>query len=139
MITQIVERYFCTNKDKIDIRKCSMGDVNFTYIAKHGGTAVFVKIQDNPQLYDKQIEREFAGLEICKQQGIPYPSVLQYTPGDCYVITEYMDFPLLSNVWQDINAEPRAAMKQEVLKLVARRNSVHSAQFGATCGGTAIG
>lgn len=128
------EELFSTEHDKITVSPCNTGDVNTSYIVLYDGQKAFVKVQDKPDLpafYNGQIEREAAGLTICKEKGIPCPSILQYNVEQKYIVTEYYEYPLLSQVWNSFDSIQKADMKQQILDVLQTLNNIESHKFGA--------
>jgi len=122
------------NSDKINIVRCKTGDVNTSYIASGNEKKIFIKIQDKknlPAFYNGQIEREVAGLKICKENNIPCPSVLHYDYEQKFIITEYIDYPLLSQLWSNLNDSQKTNVKQSALEITKKINSIIAPKFGA--------
>ena len=101
-IELIAKEIFDKDGDRITIHRCETGDVNTSYIASAGEKRVFIIIQDKdalPSFYVGQIEREVAGLKICRGNNIPCPSIVKFDYELKYIATEYIEYPLLSQLW----------------------------------------
>jgi hypothetical protein len=140
-ISSIACEYFNAPMESIAVKTCNAGDVNTSYIASYAGGRVYIKIQDKPglpALYQGQIEREVTGLKLCTKVGIPYPKVLKYDFSNRYIITEYLDFPLLSHVWGGLDEREKENMKHYALDIVKKINSIQSSTFGGIYEGSGI-
>jgi len=133
-IELVAKEYFNKEINEISIRRCKTGDVNTSYIASCDSKKVFIKIQDKtnlPAFYSGQIEREVAGLEICKNNGIQCPKILLYDYKRKFIVTEYIEYPLLGQLWSSINTTQKLNIKQLALGITRKMNSVMSHMFGA--------
>ncbi len=130
----IFEDIFQLDGDRMTIASCKTGDVNSSYIVTYAGQKAFVKIQDKqnlPAFYRGQIEREVAGLRLCKERNIPCPSVLTYSYEQRYIVTEYLDFSLLSQAWGTLSGDQKAHIKRQVLSILQNLNGIAGDRFGS--------
>lgn len=133
----IVANIFNTAPNKIDIQKCNIGDVNSSYIAEFENKKIFVKIEnsnDLPVLCSGQIERELAGMKLCASKGILCPNVLAYdltgkSMLEKYIVTEFIDYPLLSKVWTTLEPVEKQSIKKQTLNIVNSLSKITSPQF----------
>lgn len=133
--------------DKIDVIQCNVGDVNSSYIAKCKDKKVFIKIagsDDLPVLYSGQIERELTGMKLCSDNGILCPSLLASdltgkSFPQKYLITEFMEHPLLHEVWSTLDAAGKLSIKKESLDLIRSLSKISSPFFGDVYEGGSIG
>lgn len=110
-------------------------DVNSSYIAGYKEQKYFVQIQNKknlPDLYENQIDREVIGTALCKNQGIPCPQVFDYNLEDKFIITEYMDYQLLGDLWKFLDDEERKDIKMQALCMIDQMNHIKSGSFGGT-------
>lgn len=115
-----------------------MGDVNLTYVLELQNKKYIIKMDKNvslPILYSGQIEREFAGLNLCQINGIVCPKVISYDlteniAGVKYIVTEFLNAPLLSKVWPSMNFHQKMDMKQQALDMIKAFTNISSTFFG---------
>ncbi|BCJ94440.1 hypothetical protein acsn021_20090 [Anaerocolumna cellulosilytica] len=133
ILNSTLENLFCIGTEDITISRCSNGDVNSSYIASYRDKKYFVKIQDKmnlPDLYENQIEREVIGAALCENQEIPCPKILYYNLDEKFIITEYMDYELLGNLWNLFNSEEKKYVKNQTLRIIEKMNRMESDYFG---------
>lgn len=133
ILNESLENLFCTGIENITISQCSNGDVNSSYIASFRDKKYFIKIQDKkhlPDLYENQIERELIGTTLCRAQGIPCPKILDYNLNEKFIITEYMDYDLLGNLWGSLDVEEQKYVKYQAFRIIEKMNHIESDYFG---------
>lgn len=134
----LVEAEFNRSQEEVKIKKCSMGDINITYVLEMLNEKYIIKMEKNvslPILYSGQIERELAGLNLCKINGIVCPKVISYDltgniAGAKYIATEFLNAPLLSKVWPNMNFDEKMDMKQQALDMIKAFSNIRSTFFG---------
>lgn len=134
----LVEAVFNRSPEEVNIIKCNMGDVNLTYILAMLNEKYIIKMEKNislPILYSGQIERELAGLNFCKRIGIVCPKVISYDltrniTGVKYIVTEFLNAPLLSKVWPNMNFNEKMNMKQQAIDMIKSFANIRSVFFG---------
>jgi fructosamine-3-kinase len=132
-LNRSLENLFITGSENINIRQCNNGDVNSSYIASYGDKKYFIKIQDKehlPDLYENQIEREVIGTTLCINQDIPCPQILDYNLEEKFIITEYMDYELLGNLWGQFDFQQQKYIKNQALCILEKMNHIQSDYFG---------
>jgi aminoglycoside phosphotransferase (APT) family kinase protein len=146
-IRNTVANIFNTAPFKINLHKCNSGDVNSSYIAEFEKKKIFIKIENSdnlPRLYSGQIERELAGMKLCASKGIPCPNVLAHdltgkTKSNKYLVTEFIDHPLLSRVWNILDVEKKQNIKKQAINIINSLIKITSSQFGDIYEGGSIG
>ncbi len=116
------------------------GDVNSNYVIslEKPEQKVFLKMENPwllPAFYHGQISRESEGLRLCREHGIPCPVQLAVDPdgvrtGYRFLLTEFIDGPLLSEAWASMSIPQRNDMRREVLDLTGRLNAIGVPEFG---------
>jgi fructosamine-3-kinase len=132
-LNESFEHLFNTSRDNIDLSRCKNGDVNSSYIASYGDNKYFIKIQDKdhlPDLYENQIEREVISTDLCTSQGIPCPQILVYDLDAKFIITEYMDYEVLGNLWRLLDLKKQKQIKDQALCILEKMNNIQSEYFG---------
>lgn len=143
----VIANIFNTAPNKIDIQKCNIGDVNSSYITEFENKKIFIKIENNnnlPVFYSGQIERELAGMKLCGNKGILCPKVLAYdltgkSMSEKYIVTEFIDYPLLSKVWTTMELVEKQSIKKQTLNIVSSLSKITYPQFGDIYDGGYIG
>lgn len=128
-----LESLFYIDIENITISQCSNGDINSSYIASYRDKKYFIKIQDKehlPYLYENQIEREVIGTALCKTQDIPCPKILDYNLDEKFIITEYLNYELLGNLWGVLDVEEQKYVKNQALSIIEKMNHIESDYFG---------
>jgi fructosamine-3-kinase len=132
-LNESLENLFNTSLDNIILSRCNNGDVNSSYIASYGDDKYFIKIQDKenlPNLYENQIEREVISTALCTTQGIPCPQILDYDFAAKFIITEYMDYDVLGNLWGLFDLKKQIQIKDQALCILEKMNNIKSECFG---------
>jgi aminoglycoside phosphotransferase (APT) family kinase protein len=132
-LNKSLENLFNTSIENIKISQCSKGDVNSAYIASDRDRKYFVKIQDKkhlPDLYENQIEREVIGTDLCIREGIPCPRILDYNLNERFIITEYMDYELVGNIWKLLDIKEQKYIKDQAFAILDKMNHMESDYFG---------
>ncbi len=133
-IARELEKHFQTDISKIELVKCSNGDVNTTYIASYQSKKTIVKIQnetDFPRLYENQIQREEIGTRLCSTNGIPCPRIIASSQEEGYIITEFINRPLLGDVWSTLTVEEKISAKLQALSMIQQMNQIQLPLYGA--------
>ena len=137
-IKNLIADIFNITPYKIIFHRCNIGDVNTGYIAEFENKKIFMKIEnssDLPILYSGQIERELSGMKLCASKGIPCPNVLAYdlvgkSTTQKYIVTEFIEYPLLSKVWSTLDSVQKESIKKQVINIVNSISQITSTQFG---------
>lgn len=140
-LCDVLENLLSADISKITLTRCGSGDVNSSFIAECGGKKRFLKLSNNdnlPSLYEKQIEREYIGTTLAEGNGISCPKILAYEPQDGFLVTEFVNLTLLSEVWSGLDYFRRIDVKQQALALVGKMSEISSNVFGALYDGGKI-
>ena len=137
-IKNLIADIFNITPHKIGIHRCNIGDVNSAYIAEFENKKIFMKVEnssDLPILYSGQIERELSGMKLCASKGVPCPNVLAYDLTGTsifpkYIVTEFLDYPLLSKVWSTLDSVKKLNIKKQVLNSIDSLLQITYPQFG---------
>ena len=110
------------------VRTAKAGDVNSCYVLQTRKPAgcFFLKVENHarlPRFYSGQVEREVQCLRWLKEAGIPCPEMAGWDTGKReiggnYILTQYIDAPVLSEIWKDLPPESHTEIKRQVLDVL---------------------
>jgi len=139
-IESIVEKGFGKESPITSIETTKYGDVNSCYVITitNPMKKLFLKVENHdliPQYYSGQIERENASIELLKKHGFPCPTVIlcDITKADIgkkYILTEFVDGYLLSDIWVNLTSSEKKKAKEEIITLIRNLEEVKNPYFG---------
>lgn len=134
MIAKIIEKTVGADIGNVSMSRIGVGDINDCYLFTCEKKSYFLKIQNKtnlPHLYERQIERDVLASAICKNVGIPCPDILAYDFSDGYVITEFIEYELLKDLWSSITNDQQTYIKTQALEYVKKMSSYKCGKYGA--------
>jgi aminoglycoside phosphotransferase (APT) family kinase protein len=139
-IIQIVKKALGNRTEIAAVETAKNGDVNSNYVihTANPGAKLFLKVENHeriPKYYLGQVKREIEGIRLLQKAGIPCPTIVDADTAGCcfgknYILTEFAEGRLLSDVWQELNRDERVETKQKVLDLVHTMKGIVGGQFG---------
>jgi fructosamine-3-kinase len=137
IVEEIASQKLGWDKKSICVKKTGTGDVNSSFIISNDKEKLFIKIQNRmnlPTFYEEQIAREISGLKLCQEHNIPCPKIIDYSLEHIpFIITEYMDYPLLSQEWPKMTDSQKKYMKYSALDYIDRLQQISSDTYGSIC------
>ncbi len=136
----IIKEAIGSDVELVCIETAKQGNINSSYIVhtREPEARLFLKIENHsrvPLFYNGQIEREVVGRNLLKEADIPCSNTLHYDfskrdIGVKYILTDYVDASLLSDVWTSLDDTEKSVLKYKILDIVEKMKAIRSGYFG---------